>query len=342
LLNSRILVAIFIFATLLFALYYFTYINLIAFFILLLSFAVCVFLFSLFYYSLKNELSTAINIINSLGTPYQTDVISVQLNSLQKLHNIAFALNSLSDRLERRDKQRRQYAARLRLQNKQSTEVIEAIGHEFKNPISAIMGYTQTLMEDTEIDSKLLVKFLDKIYNNANSISNMVDRLALAAKLESNMLTPNIVNVALKPLVEDVVSQFALKYKKAEFIINCDDYDIMADKTMLRLILTNLIDNACKYGGMQVLIESIRTNASITLSVSDKGQGIARDDLGRLTQKFYRVRQNGWDNSLGLGLAIVDYLLKLHNSKLNLQSELGKGSVFSFELSLYNKSNYTT
>ncbi|MEY4505294.1 MAG: hypothetical protein RL154_1594, partial [Pseudomonadota bacterium] len=67
-------------------------------------------------------------------------------------------------------------------------------------------------------------------------------------------------------------------------------------------------------------------------SIKDKGQGIEPTEIEKLTQKFYRIRQNGWDNSLGLGLAIVEYLLKLHNSELLIKSEIGVGSEFVFSL----------
>jgi signal transduction histidine kinase len=251
---------------------------------------------------------------------------------MKNLKYLTDALKNLNKRLERRDKQRRKYAAKLKLQNKQNTEVIEAIGHEFKNPVAAIMGYAQTIIEDPEIDSKLLAKFLDKIYQNANSISNMVDRLAIAAKLESNMLAPHFATIVLKPLIEDVVSQISIKYQKAQIEVVCGSAEIFADNTMIRMILTNLIDNACKYGGGKVSVNVICLASKIIISIKDKGQGIEPTEIEKLTQKFYRIRQNGWDNSLGLGLAIVEYLLKLHNSELLIKSEIGVGSEFVFSL----------
>jgi signal transduction histidine kinase len=101
-----------------------------------------------------------------------------------------------------------------------------------------------------------------------------------------------------------------------------------ADKTMMELALINLIENALKYSQSDVIL-SVSDNR---FSVSDKGIGLDEKDIKNITAKFYRVRKNTWDNSMGLGLAIVDYILKLHNLELNITSKPNIGSNFSFNL----------
>lgn len=282
------------------------------------------------YKMINKEIKKAINNLNTIAQTYEFENKKPSVDSVSSLQHLIFELAVLTQNLEKKDKQRRKYAAKLKLQNKQNTEVIEAIGHEFKNPIAAIMGYSQTLIEDTAIDKKLLIKFLDKIYQNANNMSLMIDRLALAAKLESDILKPNKTTFDLSELTETVISQLSIKYPRTEFKTNIAVGTLTADKTMMQLILTNLLDNASKYGGGSVEIKTKKDGNYTYVCVKDKGQGIAEDELKKLTQKFYRIRQNGWDNSLGLGLAIVDYLLKLHNSKLEISSQVGLGSEFGF------------
>src|SRR3989338_4145531 len=97
---------------------------------------------------------------------------------------------------------------------------------------------------------------------------------------------------------------------------------------MIEMILTNLIDNALKYSEEEVTV----TLTDTTVSISDKGIGIASSELDKITSKFYRVQKNRWDNSMGLGLSIVSYILKLHDSELRIESTQGVGSTFSFSL----------
>jgi len=95
---------------------------------------------------------------------------------------------------------------------------------------------------------------------------------------------------------------------------------------MLELVLINLVDNALKYSNSDVVIESNEKR----ISVIDSGIGIKEEHLEKITSKFYRVEKNSWDNSMGLGLAMVEHILKVLDSSLEINSEFGKGSVFSF------------
>jgi len=94
------------------------------------------------------------------------------------------------------------------------------------------------------------------------------------------------------------------------------------------MVLSNLLDNALKYSDDDVSI----TIAKERLSVTDKGTGIEPKELKKITSKFYRIRKHSWDNSMGLGLAIVSYILKLHHSTLDIKSSVGTGSTFGFDL----------
>jgi len=97
---------------------------------------------------------------------------------------------------------------------------------------------------------------------------------------------------------------------------------------MIEIVISNLIDNALKYS--DDTIEIYLTEGS--LHVKDNGVGIKEEEIEKVTQKFYRSNSHSWDNSMGLGLALVNYILKMHNSMLEIQSSLGVGSDFSFKL----------
>ena len=241
---------------------------------------------------------------------------------------ISLLLKNLVKKLHNRDKQKRKHTAKLRLINKQQNDVLSAISHEFKNPIAAIMGYAETLHDDLNLDPKIREKFLGKILGNTHKITLMLDRLALSVKLENNDLSIKPALFDLSDVCTDTVSVLQGKYPYRKIIYHGISKNVYADKTMIELVLTNLIDNALKYSEEEVTI----TLDEHTLSITDKGIGIAPVELEKITSKFYRVQKNHWDNSMGLGLSIVSYILKLHDTVLKIESTLGIGSTFSFNL----------
>ncbi|KIM12696.1 MAG: hypothetical protein KU37_02105 [Sulfuricurvum sp. PC08-66] len=244
---------------------------------------------------------------------------------------ISTVLKSVIAKLERREKQKRKYTARLRLMNKQRNDILSAMGHELKNPLAAIQGFAQTLLAEpySAQKSELFDRFLVKIVDNSQKISAMVDRIALAVKLENGDLTPQMSEVAVSKMVADAVTTLRKKYPERIIHIEVTDAIVRVDRTMIEMVIINLLDNALKYsnGDVRVRFEKNR------LSVIDHGMGIESQEIEKITTKFYRVDKNSWDNSMGLGLAIVGYILRLHETTLHIQSEVGKGSIFSFRLS---------
>jgi two-component system phosphate regulon sensor histidine kinase PhoR len=241
---------------------------------------------------------------------------------------ISLLLKNLVKKLSNRDKQKRKYTAKLRLVNKQRNDILSAISHEFKNPVASIIGYAQTLEEDPNINPKIREKFLGKISSNGEKISKMLDRLALSVKLDNNDLEIHESEFNIKNLAQEVAANLLLKYKDREIDVRVHDQMIHADKTMIELVLINLLDNALKYSQNDVYL-SLQDNI---ISVKDTGIGIREEHLDKVTSKFYRVDKNSWDNSMGIGLAMVSYVLKAHNSSLVINSTFAKGSVFSFSI----------
>jgi len=248
---------------------------------------------------------------------------------------ISLQLKNLVKKLRSRDKQKRKYTAKLRLVNKQRSDILSAISHEFKNPIASVMGYAETLYDDPELNPKIRKKFLGKILSNSEKISLMLDRLSLSVKLENNDMKLKKVNFDLCDLCQEVIQNLSKKYKDRIVEHQCKKTEVFADKTTLEMVLINLVDNAMKYSEEKVSIVIEETH----LHVYDKGIGIAPEELEKITSKYYRVKKNSWDNSLGLGLAIVSYILQMHKSSLDIQSKLGEGSDFGFDLKPILKCN---
>lgn len=267
-------------------------------------------------------------------TRYLDDISAKNYKSILKPEyfreflQISILLKNLVKKLHNRDKQKRKHTAKLRLINKQQNDILSAISHEFKNPIAAVMGYAETLHDDLNLDPKIRERFLAKILSNTHKITLMLDRLALSVKLENNDLSikPTLFN--LSEICAETVSVLQAKYPQRRILYNGISKMVFADKTMIDLVIVNLVDNALKYSEEEVTI----TLTEHDLSVTDRGIGIAPVELDKITSKFYRVQKNRWDNSMGLGLSIVSYILKLHESSLTIESTLGVGSTFRFSL----------
>ncbi len=241
---------------------------------------------------------------------------------------IANYLKKLASKLEKRAKQKRKYTAKIKLISQQRSDVISAISHEFKNPIASIMGYAQTLLDDPDANTQIKERFLGKIVQNGQKISHMIDRLTLATKFENGDFTTQNTTFDVAKVAAEVAQTFREKYPQRIITTSLPEHTISADRTMIEIVISNLIDNALKYSEEAVHV-CIENNA---LHVKDEGIGIKEDEIEKVTQKFYRSNTHSWDNSMGLGLALVGYILKLHNSQLEIQSSLGVGSDFSFKL----------
>jgi len=241
---------------------------------------------------------------------------------------ISLLLKNLVKKLSKNEKKKSKYMAKLRLVNRQKNDILSAISHEFKNPVASIMGYAQTIQDDSDMPKTVRDKFLLKISANGEKISKMLDRLTLSVKLENEDFAITKSEFDLKVLCDEVASNLESKYRDRKILLSVENITLFSDKTMLELALVNLVENALKYSSSDVFIE---LKNSVIL-VKDSGIGIKEDELQNVTKKFYRVDKNSWNNSMGLGLAMVSYILKLLGSSLTIESKFGHGSTFGFSI----------
>lgn len=117
------------------------------------------------------------------------------------------------------------------------------------------------------------------------------------------------------------------KYKDRKIHILGEDTRIRVDEILISMAISNLLENALKYSEDEIVINILKDSVCIV----DKGIGIDESEIKNINQKFYRVSNNGWNNSLGLGLFIVQSILSLHYFSLKVKSEIGKGSEFCIE-----------
>ncbi len=239
-------------------------------------------------------------------------------------------LNQLARRLKRREEKKEKFTKKIKQLSRQRSDLISAVSHEFKNPIAIMKGYAQTLMEDSDIPHWQRQRFLQKIYAASDKLTYMIDRLTLAIRMESGKLVLQKSRFDLCEVAKEAAKFLQERYKDRVILVECAPSQVIADRQMILTVIENLIDNALKYSENEVVVRVVEGE----VSVEDKGVGLKPEQIDKITKKFYRV-QNSWDNSMGLGLFIVSYLLELHESTLKIESEYGKGSRFSFRLNTF-------
>ena len=234
-------------------------------------------------------------------------------------------LKQLAKSLKKREEKKRKFTQKIKEISKQRNELISAVSHEFKNPVAIIHGYAQSLLEDRDMPEAIRERFTQKIYQASQKLTSMIDRLSMAMKFESGALVLEMSRFDLCELTKDAVNFLQQKYKNREILVECEPTMVEADRTMMETVVLNLLDNALKYSELPVKVVVKKG----LFCVEDRGIGIKPEHIEKITKKFYRIRNN-WDNSMGLGLFIVSYILERHGVELEIWSEYGKGSRFCF------------
>ena len=271
----------------------------------------------------EQETNLILSFLNDLTKQHKS--LKIESKYSLEFQNITKLLTKVSENLSKKDKQKSKYTAKLKLSNRQKDDIISAISHEFKNPIAVISGYSQTLLDDKDLNSQIRDKFLDKIITNSAKLTDMIDRLRLSIKLEEGKQPYTFVKTNLKNVTQHIVEDLKVTYPAREISITSDDIFKEVDETIISIAITNLVENALKYSQDDISISITKKK----LSVSDTGIGIKDKDISKLTDKFYRVSNNGWNNSMGVGLSLVSNILQIHKFSLDIKSVENEGSTFT-------------
>ena len=221
-------------------------------------------------------------------------------------------------------------------------EYMGNISHELKTPLFTVQGYILTLLDGAMRDKKVRKKYLQGANKGVERLVHIVKDLDMITQLESGVLLLNRVNFNIVELVQNVMDLLEMKSAKKNITLTFDrEYSesilVNADRDRIEQVLINLIVNSIKYGKVdgttEVAIESLAKN-KILLRVTDNGEGIAKENLIRIFERFYRIDKSGSrkEGGSGLGLSIVKHIVEGHAEKIYLESQLGIGSEFSFTL----------
>ncbi len=221
-------------------------------------------------------------------------------------------------------------------------DFIANVSHELKTPLTAVRGYAETLAEKPPQDPAQARSFVDTILKHTRRLAALVDDLLELSRIESGQAALVREPVTLRGPVDRVVHAFGPaatgRNLKLSVSVPEDLPPILADPLAIETILSNLVENAVKYAndGGQVAISAGTEDGWLRLDVSDTGPGIPPAHVPRLFERFYRVdpsrsRELG---GTGLGLAIVKHLSQALGGRASVQSDPGRGSVFTVHLPL--------
>lgn len=280
---------------------------------------------------------------------FPANVILIAINFLTivyatYLYHKAF-MNSIKEK-EKLNEQLRLTVIEANKLAQSKSDFLSTMSHELRTPLNAVIGITDLLLKskhDKEQEENLnILKF------SGISLRALINNVLDFNKLDINKLKLEMVSVNLYSLVNHIYLglKTTAKEKNIVFNINIDEelqsQNIYTDSTRISQILFNLIGNSIKFtnkGSINIdikVLESTHEKIKIKFIVSDTGIGIAKEKQEMIFEPFIQASENNTFGGTGLGLAIVKRILTLFNSKIELESELNKGSKFSFEI-LFNK-----
>lgn len=221
-------------------------------------------------------------------------------------------------------------------------EFIGNISHELKTPIFNIQGYLLTLLDGALEDPEINTKYLKRAGKSVDRMIALVQDLELITKLESGAVALEMDDFDIVELTGDVIDQLEDKAKKRKIQLKLkrdikQPIWVHADQSRIEQVVTNLLNNAVKYGnkdGGKVEIRFFDMHENILVEIGDDGLGIPESDIPRVFERFYRVDKSRARDAggTGLGLAIVKHIIDAHAQTINVRSAEDVGSTFSFTL----------
>lgn len=230
----------------------------------------------------------------------------------------------------------------LQVREEYRREFLGNVSHELKTPLFTVQGYISTLLDGAMDDKTIRKKYLKRAEKGVERLIYIVEDLDMITKLEVGDLNLDYSNFDIVELIQNVFDLLEMKADKKKITLAFENYHIQpnfvhADKDRIQQIIENLIVNSIKYGRTNGTTEVAVVNLTkekVLVRISDNGEGIEKQNIPRLFERFYRVNKSGSrsEGGSGLGLAIVKHIIEAHKEKIYVESEFGVGSEFSFTI----------
>lgn len=218
-------------------------------------------------------------------------------------------------------------------------DFVANVSHELKTPLSAIRGFAETLVDGAKDDPNASAEFLDRILKQCSRLEALLSDLLTLSRLEHTAGKGRALPVDLAIILDEAVEVVSERLAEKNLQLEVDRRSvpsIQGDAVALERLCVNLLDNAVKYNrsGGRIWVRLFESDHAVVLEVEDTGIGIPANALDRLFERFYRVDKgrSRAEGGTGLGLAIVKHSTNLHYGEVEVESELGRGSLFRVRL----------
>ena len=233
----------------------------------------------------------------------------------------------------------------LKIREEYRREFLGNVSHELKTPLFTVQGYLSTLIDGAIEDKKVRKKYLERAEKGVERLVYIVEDLDLISKLELGDVNLELKKFNIVALVQSVFDLLEMTADKKNIILMFDrKYNkaihVFADQKKIQQVISNLVMNSIKYwkknGTNEVKIEDL-VDEKIIVRIRDNGEGIEKQFIPRLFERFFRVDKSGSrsEGGSGLGLSIVKHIIEAHGEKIYVESVYGESSEFSFTLEKY-------
>jgi two-component system phosphate regulon sensor histidine kinase PhoR len=217
-------------------------------------------------------------------------------------------------------------------------EFVANVSHELRTPLAGIKAMVETLKEGALKDENVADDFLERIDGEVDKLTQMVNELMELSRIETGGIKLQKEATELNLILKETAKRFSpqAERKKQTIIMRLDNSlnTVPADVGRISEVINNIVHNAIKFTpeGGEIILSSRGTPDSVTVSISDSGIGISPKDLPRVFERFFKADKSRTQSGTGLGLAIAKHIIQAHDGKIWVESEPGKGSIFSFSL----------
>ena len=269
--------------------------------------------------------------------------ITLDVEGDDEFADMAENLNNMVEEL-------RQLMDRERESERTKNELITNVAHDLRTPLTSIIGYLELLSGTVKLNEELQKKYLDITYKKSKRLQKLIEDLFGFTKLNYGKISMKVSKVDIVKLLSQMLEEFYPNFMEKnlayELQSNVTAKVITADGNLLARLIDNLINNAIKYGseGKKIIVKVDATDTVVTVSVTNFGYVIPKEELPLLFEKFYRVEQSRSVNTggTGLGLAIAKNIVDMHGGAIGVTSDLN-GTVFTVKLKVdfdINRENF--
>ena len=251
-------------------------------------------------------------------------------------------METLKQEIDRFARDKKMEIETLKVREEYRKEFLGNVSHELKTPLFTVQGYLETLIDGAANNEKLREKYLDRANKGVERLIYIVKDLDMITKLEVGDVSIETQTFNIIELIKSVFDLLEMKASKKRITLTFDrQYTkpilVNADQEKIQQVLTNLVVNSIKYGKekgtTEISVENLIKN-KVIIRVTDNGEGIEKENIPRLFERFFRVDKSGSrkEGGSGLGLAIVKHIIEAHDENIYIESQFAIGSEFSFTL----------